>query len=695
MLNESLKYLALGWSIIPIRKGSKLPAISSWIEYQKRLPTAEEVKQWWEENPEANIALICGKISGIIVVDIDTPHGGDTKSLALSPTLVSKTGGGGFHYLYKYRQGLIGAKVGFKQGVDIRSEASYIVLPPSVHASGNCYEWMNEGEAIADAPEWLEDKNQQKEKTDWEKFFAEGKAKGLRNMSAAKLAGKILYETSPEMWDTLGISYFRQWNKDFNNPALPEDELLTTWNSIKNKHIKNSKPPEEIKNDGDDEEKSITAEFVKNKTKGTYYLAKYITQKYSIITVGEKEHEMYVYRDGMYFRAENEIIFPEIQRILGEHVTANAKNETFGKIVGMTSYPRSVFLATDPDFIPLANGVLCLSTKVLHPHDPKYRFTYKLPVNYNPTATCPKTDVFLDQILTKEQKLTIQEWMGYYFYRNYMFKKAIIFVGEGDTGKTTLLEVIINLLGKENIASVSLHKMTSDRFAAAHLYEKHGNLVDELSAKDISDTGNFKVATGGGSISGEYKFGNQFSFNNFSKFTFACNKIPDVTDFDDEAYFGRWMVIRFENVITKKIPNFISTLTSDEERSGLFNWVIEGLERLLKEKTFSYKKTAMETKKEMMRSGSSIAVFAATCLAEEQGNEMSKESLYDAYTEFCTDNGLAAETIKMLGTKLPFYVSYLTDGFIQDVGKRVRGWRNVKVVRGDSLKADKEWDEMP
>ena len=103
----------------------------------------------------------------------------------------------------------------------------------------------------------------------------------------------------------------------------------------------------------------------------------------------------------------------------------------------------------------------------------------------------------------------------------------------------------------------------------------------------------------------------------------------------------------------------------------------------------------METKKEMMRSGSSIAVFAATCLAEEQGNEMSKESLYDAYTEFCTDNGLAAETIKMLGTKLPFYVSYLTDGFIQDVGKRVRGWRNVKVVRGDSLKADKEWDEMP
>ena len=113
------------------------------------------------------------------------------------------------------------------------------------------------------------------------------------------------------------------------------------------------------------------------------------------------------------------------------------------------------------------------------------------------------------------------------------------------------------------------------------MYEKHGNLVDELSARDITDTGTFKVATGGGSITGEYKFGNQFSFLNFSKFTFACNRIPDVnSDANDSAYFNRWIITRFENTITKKIPNFIATLTTEEERSGLFNLAMVGLKRL-------------------------------------------------------------------------------------------------------------------
>jgi putative DNA primase/helicase len=261
-----------------------------------------------------------------------------------------------------------------------------------------------------------------------------------------------------------------------------------------------------------------------------------------------------------------------------------------------------------------------------------------------------------------------------------MFKKAIIFVGDGDTGKTTLLEVIDYLVGKANISAVSLQKMTGDKFAAAHMFEKHGNLVDELSAKDISDTGNFKIATGNGSISGEYKFGNQFSFNNFSKLTFACNRIPDVKDFDDDAYFNRWMVIRFERTIENKIPNFIKILTTEEERSGLFNIAMRGLDRLLEQGKFSYGKDAMDTKREMMRSGSSIAMFAAEAIIQDLGAEITKEDLYGAYMNFCAENELSAETMNMLGKKLPFYVTYIAEGLVcVSGGKRQRGWRNVSV----------------
>lgn len=449
-----------------------------------------------------------------------------------------------------------------------------------------------------------------------------------------------------------------------------------------------------------EQEEIILDLFKKNPKEGTFKLAEYIVSKYNIITIGEKEREMFIYKDGMYYPgAENLIIFPEIQRILKHFVNKSAKNETHHKIADMTSQHRSIFSITSVNFIPLKNGVYDFETKNLLPHSPHYRFTYQFPINYDPKSICPKTLTFFNQVLSPEQMLTIQEWIGYYFHRLYSFKKAIIFVGEGDTGKTTFLEVITHLLGRENISSISLQKMSSDKFSAANLYEKHGNLVDELSARDISDTGSFKVATGGGSVTGEYKFGNQFSFHNFSKFTFACNKIPDVTDMDDLAYFNRWMVIRFEKTIENKIPNFIQSLTTDEERSGLFSWAMEGLKRLLERGSFSYVSSAMDTKREMMRSGSSIAMFCAEELYQEVGFEMSKEDMYDAYTKFCIENGLAAETIKMFGTKFLFYVSYASDGLIYDKehpqGKRVRGWRNVAVKASEEdKKANEELESL-
>ena len=321
---------------------------------------------------------------------------------------------------------------------------------------------------------------------------------------------------------------------------------------------------------------------------------------------------MFVYQDGYYRPAENLIIFPEVQRILCEQVNKNAKTETLHKIQDMTIAERSIFETAPMSKIPMANGVYDYETKEFGPHLPDFHFTFQFPIKFDINATCPKTEAFFDQVLTPEQKIIMEEWLGFYFVRNYMFKKAMIFVGEGDTGKTTLLEVITNLLGHQNISSISLQKMSSDKFSAAHLYGKHGNVVDELSARDISDTGAFKMATGNGSITGEYKYGNQFPFVNYSKFTFACNRIPDVSsDANDDAYFNRWIVIRFENKIEKKIPNFIETLNTDEERSGLFNLAMRGLERLKSQGKFSYNYDATQTKTEMLRSGSSLAMFVS------------------------------------------------------------------------------------
>jgi P4 family phage/plasmid primase-like protien len=685
-LTEATRLAVNAKSVMPIRADKK-PYLASWKQLQSTPATVEQVMEWWERYPDANVGLITGKISGLTVVDVDSYKPGASTIDMFPETYTVRTGNNGYQLYYQYAPGLTISANGYPQHphVDIRNDGGYVCAPPSVTSylkdgvqSGGKYTVIKDI-PLAPFPIHLFP-NSKPKKTLKDTI---GVLEGGRNDNLASFIGTLLTSHKESEWDSLVLPAVRTANLTYT-PPLSNDEVLTTYKSIVAlEHNRRAAigDAEEVTDDED----AIRTAFRKSKISACHLLAQYIVKKYDIITIGEKEREMFVYQHGQYQEGANSVIYPEIQRVLGNMSTKSAKGETFSTICDMTMSTRDTFTTAKLNLIPLLNGVYCRDTQQLLPHSPDYRFTFQFPITYDAVAACPKTSAFFDQIFTLEQRVQVEEWIGYYFYRNYMFKKAIIFVGDGDTGKTTLLETIDFLLGKQNISSVSLQKMTTDKFAAAHMFEKHGNLVDELSAKDISDTGNFKIATGGGSISGEYKFGNQFSFRNFSKLTFACNRIPDVKDFDDTAYFNRWMVVHFEKTIENRIPNFIKTLTTDAERSGLFNLAMQALTRLLTNGGFSYAMDATDTKREMLRGGSSIAMFAAEAITQALGAEVTKEDMYDAYTNFCMERDVPADTIKMLGTRLPFYVNYMSEGISQAYGKKVRAWRNVQIIQKASI----------
>ena len=56
-------------SIIPLIKNDKKPN-GSWLKYQDQRMTPEQAYQYFEKNPEDNMGLVTGKISGITVIDI-------------------------------------------------------------------------------------------------------------------------------------------------------------------------------------------------------------------------------------------------------------------------------------------------------------------------------------------------------------------------------------------------------------------------------------------------------------------------------------------------------------------------------------------------------------------------------------------------------------------------------------------------
>ncbi len=418
-----------------------------------------------------------------------------------------------------------------------------------------------------------------------------------------------------------------------------------------------------------------------------YKIAQTLVKKYAVKTIFEKSSEVYVYKDGIYILGES-FLRGEIQKILQELVTIQSKREIISKITDYSRTERQDFTNMDRNLINLNNGVLNIKTLELFPHNPDYLFFTKFPVNYIPSADCHIIKKFLSEILNAEDVPIIQEWIGYCLYRKYFIKKAIIFVGEPNTGKTTLLNLLCRLIGTENTSGINLQKISNDKFAIAHFYNKYLNSYDDLSFKDVNDNGAFKIATGGGLITGEYKFGNQFQFENYAKITFCCNKIPNVKDTNDDAYFSRWIIIPFDKQVDSVNKFLIDQMTTDEEMSGLLNFALDGLSRLLAKHDFSYTKNADEIKHEMLRSGSPLATFVFDYLEECPHEWISKEDMYAEYARFAKLTDMPLITAIDFGRKITLYASFMLDS------KRDNktGWRNVGFKNKNIISTKKDQD---
>lgn len=124
----------------------KHPATSN--GFKSATTNVQAVGSFWSDHPHANIGIATGQVSGIVVIDIDPRHGGDTSLAELRKqfgneleTLTAETGGGGQHLYFRWPGERIGNRVAIMPGIDVRGDGGYIISPPSAHQSGNAYRW--------------------------------------------------------------------------------------------------------------------------------------------------------------------------------------------------------------------------------------------------------------------------------------------------------------------------------------------------------------------------------------------------------------------------------------------------------------------------------------------------------------------------------------------------------------------------
>lgn len=143
MLNTALAYLRHGWSIFPLVARGKVPAISSWRRFMQERPSEAQVKAWWTYNPNLNIAVVTGTVSGIFVVDFDNPELAQDFRAArdYTPTLSVNTARGA-HFYYQLPGFVVRNQSDTDRHIDIRGDGGYVVAPPSIHPSGVKYQWV-------------------------------------------------------------------------------------------------------------------------------------------------------------------------------------------------------------------------------------------------------------------------------------------------------------------------------------------------------------------------------------------------------------------------------------------------------------------------------------------------------------------------------------------------------------------------
>lgn len=260
-------------------------AIINWTPFQKRLPTEQEVSTWFDKWPDANIGIVTGKISGIVVFDLDSDHAVQyaEDEGGFPDTPMVKTGKGSHAYV-QHPGFEIRNDVNKKLDIDIRADGGYVAAPPSIHGSGNHYKWEDCSSILdiepAPCEPWMIDylkditKNSSKSvkkeppkpsksadtaskskaQGDYADILINGAVEGMRNHTATRLVGHLFKKGIPgdEVWTIV-----RLWNSTKNTPPLDESELRRTFDSVKKMEAKKEKPKIDIRDLLDDPKKIL------------------------------------------------------------------------------------------------------------------------------------------------------------------------------------------------------------------------------------------------------------------------------------------------------------------------------------------------------------------------------------------------------------------------------------------------------
>lgn len=664
------KYRSEGLNVIPCKEGHKEPLIV-WKDYQTK--KYDEVFP-----PNSNVAIICGEISGnLVVVDVDKSDLDLVNEIypdALKKTRVVRTGSGGYHLFFKVhklpKKPLRLNKINGDH-VDVQVNGTYVIAPPSIHPNGQEYKIVSETQEIKTIN--FQDIVVNLEKAGFKVKSVEGKelsdlavgkiTKGNRHNSAMRYCHLLFYD---QKLDQETIRYeMVKWNKTLQ-PPMVDDELKRI---VEDCIIYQKKNPKD-KGKSEEPDKGQHDVLARDIMSKRYFKTLLETKEILVY-----EHGVYVNYGSIVIEQECQIEKPDCYNNLVAEVTGLIRRETYKK--------RELF-DKEVNLLNLENGILNITNTSLIAHNPDKLFRVQLPLKYNPDVKAEKIMKFLNEILDPDYVEWVLDFIAYCLVRNCKQEKAMMFVGTGGNGKSTLSRMIFRFLGgSDNVSSHSIFELIYDRFAPADLDGKLANIHPDIESDEIRRTGKVKAMISGDPINVQKKNQHSFTMSSFAKHIFSANSIPDVDEVND-AFFQRWLVIDFDKTFRgteEENKNLLDEITTPEELSGLLNIVMKRMPKLLKnDVVFKNAPNGQELRRVWKDRANSVESFINNQIEFENGVIIVKSNLYKIYVMYCKEKKLSAFSDKTFAKRLKNSLVGRVDEGVQKLqGKSTRVWRNIKV----------------
>lgn len=300
--------------------------------------------------------------------------------------------------------------------------------------------------------------------------------------------------------------------------------------------------------------------------------------------------------------------------------------------------------AYNKPYILCKNGVLDLNKMILLDRSPKYGFTNCLNANYDENSKGEKFKKFINHATNGDESLKklIQEVMGY-LISNYTYKRTAFTLGvKSGTGKSTILNSLIGLIGAENKCEVPLNLMENE-YQSASILTSRLNIVPDHNKAVIKDISRFKsFVSDNDFITGRRPCEMPFSRRCRTKMIFGTNHHFNFSGLgadDLEAFFDRMIYIPFNRKFESKIDGFSDLLIP--EYDYILTWASKGLHRLI-ENNFQFTEcpAAERMKLEAMAQCNPEEVFFQQCLKSAEDRYESSSAITEAFKYFCLKNNI-------------------------------------------------------